>query len=129
AWATGVPAILGYESAFRCERKSEYDYLEATSIEELLIALKRLRDNRDLCKKIRENGFIRAKETEPNLLANQWRDFITEIAVPAYESWCGTSEILRQGFLKRRYLETKLNSVQKKMGLLAVPEINKLTIT
>ncbi|MGK7954087.1 MAG: glycosyltransferase [Crocosphaera sp.] len=129
AWATGVPAILGYEAAFRGERKSEYDYLEAASIEEILAALKRLRDNPDLRKKMQENGFIRAKETEPTVLASLWRDFITEIAVPTYESWCNSSEIARQTFLKRRYLETKMNSVQKKMGWLAVPEIDKLTIT
>ncbi|MEA5534226.1 glycosyltransferase [Crocosphaera sp. XPORK-15E] len=129
AWATGVPAILGYESAFRLERKSEYDYLEATSIEEILTALKKLRDNPELRRKIRENGFIRAKETEPTQLAIQWRNFITDIAVPAYQRWCNTSKLRQQTFLKHRYLETKINSFQKRMGLLAVPEIDRLTIT
>jgi hypothetical protein len=128
AWAAGVPAILGYESAFRSERKSELDYLEATTLDEALAAIKRLRDDPNLRRQVRENGLIRAKESDPARLAAVWRDFITDIAVPAYERWSSASDLVRQTFLKRRYFAVKTNLIQEKMGLLTVPEIERLRI-
>lgn len=128
AWAAGVPAILGYESGFRAERKSELDYLEATSADEIIAALKRLRDNPELRQAIIENGLTRAQETNPDKLVIRWRKFITDIAVPAYEGWRSASELTRQTFLKRRYLAVKANKLQERFGLLTVPEIDKLRI-
>lgn len=128
AWAAGVPAILGYESGFIAERKSELDYLEATSTDEIIAALKHLRDNPELRHAMIENGFMRARETEPEQLVMRWRKFITDIAIPTYERWCGASELTRQSFLKRRSLAVKLNKLQERLGWLAVPEIDKLRI-
>jgi glycosyltransferase involved in cell wall biosynthesis len=128
AWAAGVPAILGYELGFRGERKSELDYLEVTSIEEIIAALKHLQDNPELRRAMSENGFLRARETEPEQLVIRWRNFITDVAVPAYERWCSASELTRQTFLKRRHLAVKFNKLQERLGLLAVPEIDKLRI-
>lgn len=128
AWAAGVPAILGYESGFRAERKSELDYLEVTSLDEIIAALKRLRDNPALRRAMRENGWLRAQETNPEQLVEKWRSFISEIAVPAYQRWCTASDLTRQTFLKGRYLAVKINRLQESLGLLAVPEIDKLRI-
>ena len=128
AWAAKVPAILGYESGFRAERKNELDYLEATSTDEIIAALKRLQDNPELRRAMIENGLVRAAETNPQQLINRWRKFITDIAVPTYERWCNASDLSRQNFLKRRYLAVKFNKIQERLGLLAVPEIDKLRI-
>jgi hypothetical protein len=43
AWHAGVPAILGYVSAFRSERETKLDYLQATSVREVILALKKLK--------------------------------------------------------------------------------------
>lgn len=128
AWAAGVPAILGYESAFRSERKSELDYLEATSLDEVISALERLRDDQEWRYAIVENGILRAQETQPAQLVARWRNFITKIAVPAYERWCNASEGTRQMFLARRYLALKINHVQDRMGLIALPQVDRLKI-
>lgn len=88
AWHAGVPAILGYESAFWAERKSDLDYLEATSLEEVISCLKQLRDNRELRHAVVENGWIRAQETQPDRMVEKWQYFLTNIVVLAYKNWC-----------------------------------------
>lgn len=107
AWHAGVPAILGCDSAFRAERKSELDYLEVASLSDVVEALKRLRDDQALRHAMIENGRIRAQETEPARLVAQWKHFLTEKAVPAYERWCSTSNLTKQTFLQRRDLAVK----------------------
>jgi hypothetical protein len=87
-----------------------------------------LRDDPNLRRQVRENGLIRAKESDPARLAAVWRDFITDIAFPAYERWSSASDLVRQTFLKRRYFAIKTNLIQEKMGLLTVPEIERLRI-
>lgn len=104
AWLSGIPAILGYESAFRDERKSDLDYLEATSYEEVVNALKRLREDRSLRSAMVENGWIRAKEVEREELVQKWTTFIVDVAIPAHKKWCGLSRWQQQLFLKLRHL-------------------------
>ena len=106
AWLAETPIILGYESAFRAERKSELDFLEATSYEEVITALKRLRDNPDLRRKMVANGKIRAQEVSTEQMVQQWQSFIENEAVPAYQQWCGLPRWQQQAFIKLRYLFT-----------------------
>jgi hypothetical protein len=118
AWHAGVPAVLGRESAFQAERKSELDYIEVATPAEVLSALKRLRDDQKWRQAIVENGRIRAEETQVANLVNQWRNFITHIAAPAYERWCAASSWTRQTFLMRRYLALKMYRMQNRMEAL-----------
>jgi len=103
AWHAGIPAILGYESAFLAEKKSDLDYLEATSLTEVIAALKRLRDDKELRRAVVENGWMRAKETQPDEMIKKWQYLITEIAVPAYKKWYSMSPWQQQMFFKARY--------------------------
>jgi hypothetical protein len=84
SWQAGVPAILGVESAYRAERRSELDYIEVTSIDETLSALKLLLDNENLRKEIVNNGWERAEAIQPSQIVSQWINFLTEIAIPHY---------------------------------------------
>jgi hypothetical protein len=84
AWHAGVPAILGVEPAYQTERRSELDYMEVTSIDETISALKVLLDNKDLREEIVVNGWERAKETRPEVIVSRWVKFLTEIAIPSY---------------------------------------------
>jgi len=102
AWHSGVPAILGHESAFQAERKSTLDYLEATSVEEVISALRQLRDNKELLSAMVENGWMRAKETQPDCMVAQWTDFLTNVAVPAHQNWCSMPIWQQQLFFKVR---------------------------
>ncbi|UIE37511.1 glycosyltransferase [Leptodesmis sichuanensis] len=108
AWHAGVPAILGYESAFRAERKSDLDYLEATTLTEVIAALKQLKEDRELRSAMVKNGRMRAAETNPDNMVKRWQTFLTEVTVPAYESWCGMSSWQQQIFFNARW--TFINS-------------------
>ncbi|MBW4486801.1 MAG: glycosyltransferase [Trichocoleus desertorum ATA4-8-CV12] len=109
AWHAGVPAILSRESAYQAERQTELDYIEVNSMAEILAALKKLRDHKELRAAMVENGRLRAEAIKPTKLAEKWSDFLKDVAVPAYERWCGDPSWQRQTFLTQRYLavETK----------------------
>ncbi|MBD2100474.1 glycosyltransferase [Leptolyngbya sp. FACHB-261] len=122
AWHAGVPAILGYESAFQAERKSELDYLEVGSVDDILAALQRLRNQPDLRRAMIDNGRCRAEETQAARLATQWQRFITEVAVPTYNRWSTASHWSQQSFLKRRILTTKVSGMQHRIQSLVLPK-------
>lgn len=115
AWHAGVPAILGCDSAFRAERKSELDYLEVASLSETIAALKRLRDDKQLYQAMVENGRVRAQETEVAKVVSQWRSFLTDIAVPAYERWCSSSRWTQQNLFLRRYMALKIIRMHRQL--------------
>lgn len=102
AWHSGVPAILGHESAFQAERKSDLDYLEATSVEEVIACLRQLRDNKTLRKEIVQNGWVRAQETCQNAMVTKWQSFLTSFAVPAYQNWCIMPQWKQKVFFRSR---------------------------
>lgn len=114
-WRAGIPAILGPESAFRGERKSELDYLEVSSYTQAKEAVKRLKDDVSLRRAMIENGYLRAKEIEVPMMIERWRKFLLEVAVPAYEKWRSRSYIERQLFFVSRYLAIQTNNIQKKL--------------
>ena len=120
AWNAGVPAILGPESAFQAERKSELDYIEVKNYEEAIAALQRLRDNPDLRRAMMENAKVRAEEIKPEYFCQLWCNFLLDICVPAYEKWRSTSSWDRQQFFLRRYLAVKLNALQRRIAKLIV---------
>ncbi len=112
AWLAGVPAILGHESAYQSERKSELDYIEVTSPSEVILALKLLCDRKQLRQRIIENSRVRSQEINFTNLVVRWRDFITQTAIPEYERWSGTSHLSQQYFFIRKYLGLKMNGVK-----------------
>lgn len=118
AWHANVPAILSPESAYQAERRSELDYLEVTSPTEVILALKRLRDHRDLRRAMIENGQMRAEETQPAKLVERWRTFLTEVAVPAWYHWCEASNWTKQKFFIQRYLAVRENGIRYRMSSL-----------
>jgi len=121
AWLADVPAILGCETAYSKERRSELDYLEVASVEETINALCRLRDDRNLRQAMVENGRIRGKEMGNPSIVSRWRYFLTEVATPAYYRWYKAGKWYQQTFLLYRYLNLKVNSLklrlQKLLGL------------
>ncbi len=115
AWQAGVPAILGKESAFQSERKNEFDYFEVSSVEDAINVLKRLRNNPQLCEKVRENGKVRGQEIEPQNVVRQWRSFLKDLAIVEYQEWCSSSRLMKQLYLQRCYLSVKLNGFKNKI--------------
>ncbi|MEB3884270.1 hypothetical protein [Lyngbya sp. CCY1209] len=116
AWHGGVPAILGWESAYQAERKSHLDYLEVTTVEEALAALKKLRDDVLFRQSMVENGRRRAYETQPNILTQEWIEFLTDVAVPAYHRWCSNPVLHRKRFFLKRQTALSADRLQRFVG-------------
>ena len=115
AWLAGVPAILSPESAFREEKRSELDYIEVNIVDELIYALKCLRDNPNLRQKMIENGIKRAEEINPENLTKRWCHLIKDICFPAYDEWCSLSSWKRKQYFLGRYLALKINVIQRRL--------------
>lgn len=111
AWLAGVAAILGTDSAFRAERQSELDYIEVTSIDEAITALKRLQNDTQFYQAMIKNGRTRSENLTTKALTARWKQFITEIAVPAYEEWLELSNIQRKFWFAKQYLKIKENNL------------------
>ena len=108
AWHAGVPAILGNESAYLAEKKSDLDYIAADSPDDVFDALKRLHQDVDLRRRMTENGKQRAVETRPEALCRQWVRLFTEVVPPHYHRWC-RSGLSRRGYLARCAIGRRLS--------------------
>jgi hypothetical protein len=102
AWRAGVPAVLGFERAFRDERRGPLDYLEVRTPDEVSGALSRLRDDPALRSAMVENGLRRALEYRAPLIAEQWTAFLQNVAAPAWQHWCALGIRRRALFLESR---------------------------
>lgn len=116
AWHAGVPAILGRESAYQAERKSNLDYLEVSSANEILAALKHLSHSKELRQAMIDNGHCRAKETNIEIISSKWHNFITQVAIPAYEEWCSATYLFQQSLFAKRYIVKKINGLSHRMA-------------
>lgn len=121
SWHAGVPAIFGRETSVQNERKSELDYMEVTSVDEALAALKRLRDDLDWRKAMIENGYLRAQETEYHHLTKRWQNVLTEQIVPEYERWCAMNPQTQQLLSIHRYLSLKTIRINSRVRSLFSP--------
>jgi hypothetical protein len=115
AWHAGVPAILGKESAFQSEQKSEFDYFEVSSLDDTIAALKRLKDNPKLCQNFRDNAKHRSRETNPKNTVKQWRSFLSNTAVFEYKRWCSLSSWRQSLYLQKCFLNIKINGLKNRI--------------
>jgi hypothetical protein len=84
-WFAGVPAILGKEYAFLEQRKTNLDYIEATTIDKVIASIKMLMDNPKIYKEMVENGLKRSQPFTPNNIAKIWSDILLK-EVPKVQS-------------------------------------------
>ncbi len=104
AWLAGIPAILGHESAYQYERKSEYDYLEVVSVEDAYEAVKKLKQDADYRNKMIANGQQRAAEIQDSKLVDSWVALIEDKLKADYERWRSCGALKRQWFFMNRHL-------------------------
>lgn len=76
SWLAGVPAILGTEPAYLEQRKSELDYIEANTPEEVLAAVDKLKSDASLYMRMRENAKLRGKEFEDDKIIDIWLELL-----------------------------------------------------
>lgn len=111
AWTAGVPALLGPEPAYQRLRKSELDYIEVRSPEDVISAIQRLRDNPKLYRAMIENGLERAKAFAPDKIAQDWRNLLAGPIYEDYQRW------LNQSYLWKslgRPIQFAIRSIQHK---------------
>jgi len=102
SWFAGVPALLGRESAYRAERRSELDYFEVRGVEDVIDTLLRLRDDPAQRLAIQRNAALRAAENRPERLIERWIAFLDTTATPAYWRWRAATSAQRALFLASR---------------------------
>lgn len=113
AWLAGVPAILGQESAYQATGKVGVNYLEANSLDDVLIALERLKCSVTWRQSIVEMGRIQALAHQPDVITQRWQKFLETVAVPAYENWCKLDHVQRQASLAKSLLISLSNRAVK----------------
>ena len=115
AWLAGAPAILGPESAYQAERQHDLDYLEVASVSGLIDALRRLQGDRTLHQTMVQQGRRRAQAVQPASITQRWRQFLEEVAAPAYAKWCATSFWSQQITLQLSYWRFNQHRIRRKI--------------
>ncbi|HEY4196015.1 MAG TPA: hypothetical protein VGM63_10795 [Mucilaginibacter sp.] len=110
-WHGGAVPIMGNESAYRSYKLSDYDYLEADSIEALKKILLKLKTDTILIKKILENGKERSKGINNDIIKKEWIDFINGTAYPQAVKWFGRSFVFRSIYLLKRFILYRSNAL------------------
>ncbi len=87
AWLARVPAVLGFESAYRQEGNPGVDYLEATNADEVLAALERLALNPSLRASMVAAGHEKMKAHTELELRSIWLDVLSKRLLPLYDRW------------------------------------------
>lgn len=87
AWLGGVPAILGYEVAFRHAGDPGRNYLEASTPDNLFQALERLSDDRDFRLALVDAGTASFTEFDDDHVFARWMTVIDDIVVPGFDDW------------------------------------------
>lgn len=106
SWLAGVPAILGREPSYLFLKENDLDYIEATSLKELLDAILQLQKDSALRNAMISHGRIRARKFSIEALKTHWLSLL-QISLPLmYDQWRDPS--YRHQFILRR--ETALLS-------------------
>lgn len=87
AWLAGCPALLGRESAFVDLRRSDLDYFEVVSQEDILAALASLKADAALYASMVENGFERSEDFRSDPITDRWVDLLRGPVRDAFVAW------------------------------------------
>ncbi len=79
AWIAKTPVIVGDEVGFDLVKKSNLDFIKATNKEEVIKAIKKLKNNPTLFEDMVANGIERAKEYSFENISYQWMDVLEKI--------------------------------------------------
>ena len=87
AWLAGCPAILGPESAYRQLRRTELDYFEVRTPEEVVRCIERLKREPGLYEAMVANGLERGREYTSDRTAERWRDLLAGPIMRDFKLW------------------------------------------
>ena len=110
AWAAGVPALLGPEPAFRELRRNDLDYIEITTPDQAIAAIRRLRESPEQYTAMVDNGTARAADYTNARIAERWHDLLSGPVEARYQEW-------RRRDRRRREAEFVVRAVRQKIAL------------
>lgn len=116
-WCAEVPAILAPESAYLSLQKSELDCLVVNTVDELIVAVKKLKNDSQLYQAMIENGKKRAVEFTEEAITESWMKFFTEYVAIKYQEWLTMSEMQRKFLYLRRYAKLKQLRMQYRIRI------------
>jgi len=82
AWLAEAPAILGHETAYREEGRPGWGYLEATTPDELLEAIRLLRDEPARRRALVDHGRAAVRAFSVDRTVERWRELLQQLALP-----------------------------------------------
>ena len=115
AWAAGVPLIAGAESAFTSIQRSALDFLPVANKEEVLQALRRLKENPELRKQMATNGKSRFKDYSEEAVLQMWEQLLFNDAQNLYKKWRRKNSLSRGLFYSDMFLSRSVRSVKKRI--------------
>ena len=95
AWLAGAPAILGPESAYQDLRTDDLDYIEARCCDDVVNAVRRLKENPALYQAMRERAAERAPGFTADAVAKLWRETLAGPVTDGYRKWSQQSSATR----------------------------------
>jgi hypothetical protein len=96
AWLAGVPFLGGRDSAYAGDGCPGENYLRATTPEELLTHIRRLKEDITLRTRLTDAGHVAGKGFTPAATLERWQNLVTRDLPPLAEDW------RRRGSLSRR---------------------------
>lgn len=87
AWLAGIPFIGGFDSAYEQVGEPGKNYLKASTLEELLDAIGKLKHDPQLYKQMVDEGRAAARPYTADKITEYWKQFLTEQVAPAYRAW------------------------------------------
>jgi hypothetical protein len=87
AWHAGIPLIAGNDSAYKQVGTPGEDYLIATSPSEALNTILELRNNKELYRRITENGAKKALNYSEEKIAECWEKILVGPVMGRYQQW------------------------------------------
>ncbi len=87
AWTAGVVPLMGREPAYWQVRRSELDYVEVESPEDVLHAIACIKSSPSLLRDILDSGARRASAFSDAMIAKRWVELLEGPAQEAYDRW------------------------------------------
>jgi hypothetical protein len=115
AWIAGVIPLMGPEIGFREAGISGHDYLEVRNAEEALAALKVLKENPELRKKLLENGRKQADRFQIQKITSEWATQFRNKILPDATKWLAQPLWRRKLFCSARKFQTSLRGLKSKL--------------
>ncbi|HVF80443.1 MAG TPA: hypothetical protein VM884_00835 [Flavisolibacter sp.] len=116
AWAGGVPIVTGMESSFQSVKDSELDFIAVETMDELINALGRLKENKLLRQQMVANGMQRSKEFTDEKILGIWENLLFADAQVWYKKWLEKTTAGRKLFYADLFLSRFFRSVKKRIA-------------